>query len=74
MPFYYILVRLKNGNVHKGVRENQNTFIDRVWEEYYGLACKSYGAGLVNFICVQISKNSQEYKDFKARLKKNGST
>ena len=70
MPFYQIIIRLQSGEVIKGVRENQNMYIERVWDEYHSLAYKSYGPKMDKFACIQISKNSRIYKDYVKGIKK----
>jgi hypothetical protein len=70
MPFYQIIILLKSGETVKGVRENQNMYIERVWDEYHSLAFKSYGQKMDKFSCLQVSKNSKIYKDYIKAVKK----
>lgn len=71
MAFYLVTVKLKNGETHKGVRENESVYIEQVWLEYNNLANRHYKAGnVVEVIVIQISKKSKEYREWKASLVK----
>lgn len=77
LRYYFITVMLKDKSLHKGIRTNESMEIDSAFILFRGRAHESFGqSNVIYFQCVQLSKHSDEVKDFnikradKARIKR----
>lgn len=63
MPWYRITVRMKNGQTHQGVRQNESSNIDALYTHYIKKAHDHYGESKVKQVeVVMLPKNSEEVR------------
>lgn len=64
MPWYKFTIKLRDGSVHSGIRQLAAVDLDYVWRAYEGKAKDHYKKQLSSFEVIQLSKLSQEIRDF----------
>ncbi len=63
MPWYRVTVCLKNGEIHRGVRQNESWNLDALYTLYVKKARDHYGERKVKSVdVVMVPKNSDEVK------------
>lgn len=63
MPWYRITVCLKNGEVHRGLRQNESWNVDALYTLYEKKARAHYGEQKLKSVdVVMVPKNSEEVK------------
>ena len=71
MPYYRIVVKLKNGNNLSGIREMDNTDIDYAWTYFHSQAVKRFSEfSVTGFEVVMLSKHSDDVKAYIKKEKK----
>lgn len=66
--YYQITIMLRDKSVHSGVRENAALDIDSAYLLFRNKAMEIYGDNnVIYFQCVQLSKHSDEYKNYMIR-------
>ncbi len=67
MPYYQVIIKLTNGEMHKVIRENKNMYLDKVYLEFNLRACQYFkGENIEEVIVAGINQNSKEFRDHKA--------
>jgi hypothetical protein len=63
MPWYRVTVLLKNGQQHRGLRQNESWNLDAMYNLYVKKANDYYGSSKVKAVdVVMVPKNSEEVK------------
>lgn len=66
--YYQITIQLKDKSIHKGIRETEFGDIDSNFITFRSKADENYGqSNIIYFQCVQLSKDSDEVKDYKIK-------
>ncbi|HUR11202.1 MAG TPA: hypothetical protein VM012_07525 [Flavitalea sp.] len=71
MPYYYVTVKLKNGNILSGIREMDNLDIDYAWQYFRNRAITRFGDfSITAFEVMMLSKHSNQVKAYIRKEKK----
>jgi hypothetical protein len=63
MPWYRVTVILRNGQQHKGLRQNESWNLDAIYNQFLKKAKDHYGESKVKTVdVVMVPKNSEEVK------------